>query len=204
MELSLPDIVKDFAAAFKAVDQEHPQGSSKARTYRPGVGPLTEAEAVRKALKHLKGAIRPGAYKSAGPRPYPNSRQKCDVVIPGSWAIELKLIRPYGDNGVEAEHWSENVLHPYPGHTSSIGECLKLLQSGFPERKAIIVFGYEHTPAQIDLCLAVRAFEVIAEEVVGIKLSPRLTEEFAQLIHPVHQQGRVFGWEILARTAVRD
>lgn len=50
----------------------------------------------------------------------------CDIVIPGFWAIEFKLIRPYGDNGKIAEHCSENALHPYPGIISSIGDYLKL------------------------------------------------------------------------------
>ena len=132
---------------------------------------------------------------------YPNSRQHCDLVIPDEWAIEFKLIRPFGDNGAEAEHWSENVLHPYPGNTSSIGDCIKLVRSGFPERKAIVIFGYEHTPPQIDLTVAVKAFEVIAEQVLGIELGIGYSAEFKQLIHPVHQQGKVFGWEVLSITA---
>ena len=199
MELSISDIVSDLAVALKMVDETRPQG--KAGSYRPGVGPLAEADAVSRALQHLKERIRPSAYANAAPRWYPNRRQKCDLVIPTRWAIEFKLIRPFGDNGVEAEHWSENVLHPYPGNTSSIGDCIKLAQSEFPERKAVVVFGYEHTPPQIDLAVAVRSFEVIAEQVLGIQLSIRNSAEFGQLIHPVHQQGKVFGWEVLGMTA---
>src|SRR5262249_56022284 len=72
-----------------------------------------------------------------------------DVLIPGSWALELKIIRPFGDNGMPAEHWSENILHPYPGNTSSLGDCLKLIGAGFPERKGVVIFGYHHSPPQI-------------------------------------------------------
>jgi hypothetical protein len=140
----------------------------------------------------------PGSsYETASPRQYPNSRRQCDLVIPGEWAIEFKLLRPFGDNGKEAEHWSENVLHPYPGNVSSIGDCIKLIESGFPERKAIVVFGYEHSPPQIDITPAVESFEIIAKEVVGIALSERLSAKFGPLIYPVHQQGKVFGWQIL-------
>jgi hypothetical protein len=70
-------------------------------------------------------------------------------VIPGAWAVEVKLARPFGDNGKPAERWSENLLYPYKGNTSSLGDCLKLLESEFTERKAILIIGYEHTPPKI-------------------------------------------------------
>ena len=195
--VSLAEIVRDFAQAFKAVDALRPEGRSKTRTYRAEVGPLTEAEAVSQALNFLKSRQPRSLYEEANPKKYPQGRQQCDLVIPDEWAIEFKLIRPFGDNGKEAEHWSENVLHPYEGNTSSIGDCIKLIKSRFPEKKAIIIFGYEHAPTQIDLTLAVKAFEAIAREVTGIQLGERHTAEFQDLIHPVHQQGKVFGWEVL-------
>jgi hypothetical protein len=130
LSMSLETIVQNFASVFKTVDTAAPQGASKTRAYRPGIGPLQEAEAIRLALAVLQGCD-PAAYASALPRPYPEARQLCDLVIPGQWAIEFKLIRPFGDNGVEAEHWSENILHPYPGNTSSIGDCIKLARSAF-------------------------------------------------------------------------
>lgn len=197
MPLSLNEIVDDFAVALKALDGTGPQGGSKNKVYRPGVGPLSEDEAVTGSLKLLRQEGRASCYQHASPKQYPNSRQKCDLVIPGEWAIEFKLIRPYGDNGKEAEHWSENILHPYQGNTSSIGDCLKLINSGFSERKAILVIGYEHAPPRIEIEVAVRAFELIAKNVVQMRLSLRATSEFGPLIHPVHQRGRVFGWEVL-------
>ncbi|MGH7183394.1 MAG: hypothetical protein ACREJN_15650, partial [Nitrospiraceae bacterium] len=119
-----------------------------------------------------------------------------------SWALELKIIRPFGDNGNAAEHWSENVLHPHPGNTSSLGDCLKLLKANLPVRKAVIVFGYEHSPAQISLDPAMSAFELIAKEVLGIELGPKHHVMREGLIHPVHQVLRVFGYEILGRVPV--
>jgi hypothetical protein len=120
--------------------------------------------------------------------------------------VEFKLLRPFGDNGAEAEHWSENVLHPYPGNVSSVGDSIKLIESSFTERKAVIIFGYEHSPPQIDIITAVRSFEMTAKQVVGIELSARQSAEFGPLIHPVHQQGKVFGWQVLGLIAspVRD
>jgi hypothetical protein len=195
--LSLGDIVDDFAEAFKAVDETRPQGASRTRTYRPGIGPLTEADAVNRALQYLKESTRSTYYLDASPKRYPSSRQQCDLVILGEWAIEFKLLRPFGDNGAEAEHWSENALHPYPGNVSSIGDSIKLIESGFFERKAILVFGYEHSLPLIDITIAIESFEAIAKQVVGIELGERYSAQFGPLIHPVHQRGKVFGWQVL-------
>jgi hypothetical protein len=142
-----------------------------------------------------------GHYFGAGAKAYPGSRQLCDFVLPNQWAVEFKLIRPFGDNGVEAEHWSENILHPYPGNVSSVGDALKLVQSRFEERKAIVVFGYEHLPAQIDLNVAVKGFELICKDIVHVQIGPRCFSELVNLIHPCHQHGKVFGWEVISKGA---
>jgi hypothetical protein len=197
VSLSLSELVSDFADAFKAVDETSPQGASRTRTYRPGIGPLTEADAVNRALRQFKEGTRSLYYRDASPIRYPSSRQQCDLVIPEEWAMEFKLLRPFGDNGAEAEHWSENVLHPYPGNVSSIGDSIKLIESGFTERKAIVIFGYEHSPPLIDITIAIDSFEAIAKQVVGIELGARQSAKFGPLIHPVHQQGKVFGWQVL-------
>jgi hypothetical protein len=180
VSLSLGDVVSDFADAFKAVDETRPQGASRKRTYRPGIGPLTEADAVNRALQYLKERERSLYYRDASPKRYPNSRQQCDLVVPNEWAMEFKLLRPFGDNGVEAEHWSENALHPYPGNVSSIGDTFKLVESGFPERKAIVIFGYEHSPPLIDTTVAIESFEAITKQVVGIELGARQYPETAR------------------------
>jgi hypothetical protein len=75
---------------------------------------------------------------------------------------------------------------------------MKLGASGFKERKAVAVYGFEHSPPRIELEKAVRAFEVIAKEVVAIRLGAREEALFAELIYPVHQQGRIYGWEVRA------
>ena len=200
MAEALERIVREFAKALAVVDSEKPQGASRTRTYQPGVGPLTEAEAVSRAYRYLMEKVDPKLYSRASSRTYPAGRQKCDLVIQDEWAIEFKLIRPFGDNGKPAEHWSENILYPYRGNISSIGDCIKLATSGFPERKAIVVFGYEHVPPQIKLETGIQAFELIARSVVRIHLSARCEVTFGPLIHPIHQQGSVFGWEVLGLT----
>lgn len=95
--IELAEFVTDFAAGLKKVDAAAPQGGSRTHLYRPGVGPLSERETVSSVLKILKIA-RPDAYSSASPGRYPGESYQCDLLIPGAWAIELKLVRPFYDN----------------------------------------------------------------------------------------------------------
>jgi hypothetical protein len=69
------------------------------------------------------------------------------------------------------------------------------------ERKAVIIFGFEHTPPQIALDAAVLGFEVLAEKVMKLRLSPRIEELRDGLIHSVHQQLRVFAYEVLGMSS---
>jgi hypothetical protein len=186
MDVSLKQVVDAFAEGLHAIDA----GGIAHKIFKPGVGPYGEAEAIRLALQHML-AQSPELFSEARTKRLP------DVFIPGQWALEFKIIRPFGDNGLPAEHWSENILHPYPGNTSSLGDCMKLLQSALPERKGIIVFGYEHAKAVVPLDPAIRSFELLASKIMQVKLTPRIERRVEGLIHPIHQVLRVFGWEIL-------
>ena len=191
MECTLLSVLDAFTAGLRAVDES----IIAHKNFQPGVGPYGEAEAVRLALNYMREQS-PELFSAAKTKRLP------DVLIPGQWALEFKIVRPFGDNGLPAEHWSENILHPYPGNTSSLGDCVKLLLSGLPERKGIVVFGYEHAQAIVPLDSAIRSFELLASEVMQINLTPRVECRVEGLIHPVHQVLRVFGWEILSTTQV--
>jgi hypothetical protein len=126
-----------------------------------------------------------------------------DLLIEDLWALEFKIVRPFGDNGKEAENWSVNVLHPYAGNTSSLGDCQKLLALDRPERKGVFVIGYEHNPPQISIRPLISGFELLASRVMEIDLGQRVEEVRQNLVHPVHQQLTVFAWEVLGRKIPR-
>jgi hypothetical protein len=189
MDVSLKQVLDAFAEGLQAIDT----GRVPHKSFKPGVGPYGEADAIRLALQHMRMQS-PELFSEAKTKRLP------DMLIPGHWALEFKIGRPFGDNGLPAEHWSENILHPYSGNTSSLGDCMKLLQSGLPERKGIIIFGYEHAQAVVPLDPAIRSFELLAAQIMQVKLSPRVERRIEGLNHPVHQILRVFGWEILNTT----
>ena len=110
------------------------------KAFRPGIGPFGEPQIVRVIAQRLsaKGITA-------------QTKRTPDLDIQHQWAIEFKIVRPFGDNGKEAENWSVNMLHPYAGNVSLIGDALKLsLLDTFPN-KGLFVIGFEHDPAKISL-----------------------------------------------------
>jgi hypothetical protein len=185
--MNLEELLSEVTNALVRIDASE----KPFRSFQPGVGPYGEPQLVRLIADYLnelpsfQGTVR--------------TKRSPDLLIPNEWAIEFKITRPFGDNGKEAENWSVNLLHPYPGNVSTIGDCLKLSKYQGTERCAVFVIGYEHVPPQIDLTPLINSFESIAKHVLAIRLSPRLETRHKGLIHPVHQSLRAFAWEVLDR-----
>ena len=191
--MELTKIVNDFADALKTIDSTNPVEG----TFQPGIGPHTEDHSREFILSYLRTQeYSRQDYLAAASIQYPGKREMCDIVIPNKWAIELKLLRPFGDNGKEAEHWSNKLIHPYYGNKSAVGDALKLLASSFPEKKAIILFSYEHEVPIIDVENTIKAFELILTNIYSIKLKSRIVAERRNLVHPIFQVLKVIGWEL--------
>ena len=186
--MELDELVNDIADSLVQIDRSR----EPFRSFQPGVGPYGEPQLVKLIANYLNhipkyiGQVR--------------TKRNPDLLIPEQWAIQFKIVRPFGDNGKEAENWSVNLLHPYPGNVSMIGDCQKLAEYSGPERTAAIVIGYEHDPPKIDLTPLIKSFEVITKSVFGMKLLARVERRRSNLIHPVHPALRVFGWEVIGWT----
>lgn len=183
--MQLSQLTSDVADALVTIDRS----GIPFKHFQPGVGPYGEPQLLRLVAQHLNKLP---LYENRA-----KTKRTPDLLIPDHWALEFKLARPFGDNGMEAENWSVNLLHPYAGNVSVIGDCIKLHQLNGPERKAVLVIGYEHTPAQILLAPLIKAFEVVAREVAGIRLGPRIETSRTGLNHRVHQQLLAVAWEVL-------
>jgi hypothetical protein len=182
----LQQVVDDIGDALVSIDKS----GVPFKQFQPGVGPYGEPQLLQAIAKYLNQ--RP-SYKGAV-----EIKRTPDLLIRGQWALEAKLARPFGDNGKEAEDWSVNLLHPYAGNVSLIGDCLKLQKLAGAERKAVIAIGYEHTPSRILLAPLLDDFEVVAKQVLCIRLGPRARAIRTGLSHPVHQQTLITAWEVLS------
>ena len=175
------DIVKTIADILKEYDSERPSHKS----FQPGIGPFGEPQIVSLIAQRLM-------VKGIGAK----TRRTPDLAIGEEWAIEFKIVRPYGDNGREAENWSVNMLHPYAGNTSLIGDAIKLAKLELYSNKGLFVIGFEHNPPKISLDPLLDSFEVIASQVMGIQLHGRIEEKREGLVHSEHQVLRCVGWQL--------
>jgi len=175
------DLVK-IIAVLKEFDSEKPIF----KKYMPGIGPFGEPQIVKIISNKLTERGIPA-----------RTRRTPDLEIKKDWAIEFKIVKPYGDNGNEAENWTVNLLHPYPGNASLIGDALKILELNDYDHTCLFVIGYEHNPVKTNLDPMLDSFELIAQKVMNIRLRERIEERRIGLVHPEHQVVRCIGWELI-------
>lgn len=195
-ELELEGFVADFALGMEKADARRPQqvSSRTGKAYQPGLGPHTEAKTVDLVMLELE-ATKPDVYlgySTGVPYPGLSPVKRCDLVV-GTWAVEAKMLRIMGDNGKPNDNMLMHILSPYPQHRSALTDCRKLGESSLGPRKAILIFGYEYEVWPMEPTIT--AFETLAAREVS--LGNRRSASVERLVHPVHQQGAVFGWEIL-------
>lgn len=199
-DINIGTLVADFARAIARVDAHRPIALNQRskEPYQPGIGPHTESATITLVMNDLRASV-PGQYSSFDTGvSYPNiKRQKCDLCLGTApdwdWAVEVKLLRFLGDNGQPNDNMLMHILSPYPEHRSALTDCTKLLGSGLPGRKGILIYGFDSDGWP--LAPAIDAFELLAR--TRVAMSPRSEAPFDQLVHPVHGRGHVFGWEIL-------
>ena len=195
--IQLSQFVDALAEGIEVADAAGPTAVNQrsGQPFLPGIGPHSEAATIDLALAALKPARLPPVHREV---PYPAiPRQRCDLVLddPPGWAIEVKMLRLYGNNGKRNDNMLLHLLSPYPKHRSAVTDCEKLNASGFTQRKAVVIFGYESE--DFPLAEGFGAFEALARRRVA--LTGPCVATFENLIHPVHASGHVCGWEILER-----
>lgn len=179
--LELPALVGVIADLLKEFDAEEPVH----KNFKPGIGPFGEPQLVKEiACPLTKQDI------------LARTRRTPDLDVESTWAIEFKVVRPFGDDGKVAESWSQNLLHPYEGNTSLLGDAVKLMASDKYPENCLFAICYEHDPPRVDLEPLLSSFELIANSVMRIPLGSRIEEKRVGLVHPTHQVVRCVAWEL--------
>ena len=179
--VQLAELVTIVADILKDFDTESPIH----KRFKPGIGPFGEPQLVKEIASRLKKQ----GFTA-------RTRRTPDLEIGTTWAIEFKIIRPFGDDGKLAENWSQNLLHPYEGNTSLIGDALKMKGSREHKRRCLLAICYEHDPPKIDLEPLISSFEIISNAILEIPLSGRIEERRRELVHPTHQTLRCVAWQL--------
>ena len=180
--IELVELVCAVANILKVFDSERPIHKS----YKPGIGPFGEPQLVKEIARRLTN-------KGISAR---TTQTPADMDVGDTWAIEFKIVRPYGDNDIKAENWSQNLLHPYDDSTSLIGDAIKLLRLDTYPKKSVFAIGYEHETARIDLEPLISSFELISRSTMNIPLGQRIEERRTGLVHPTHQVVRCVAWQL--------
>ena len=111
---------------------------------------------------------------------------------PLDWLIEVKLARVGRDNGTYEDTAVKKILSPYPDDRSAVTDCVKLANSGFDARRAVLIYGFEdqsRPPRWL-----IDAFELIASP--HATLGQRVEAALDGLVHPIFASGAVFAWEV--------
>jgi hypothetical protein len=88
-----------------------------------------------------------------------------------------------------------HILSPYAVHRSALTDCSKLLASGFAARLGVLIYGFESVVVPLEPAIA--AFELLAN--ARAALTPRASAKSGLLVHPIHSEAMVFGWELSPR-----
>jgi hypothetical protein len=186
-------LVDAVAKAVSAIDAVCPAYRTRTgRQYQAGIGPYPENAAMGLVAEHLARA----GFGACGEFiAYPSApRQKCDLWFgdPVEWVVEAKMGRFRGDNGKPDDTGIKDLISPFPADRSALTDGLKLANSGFPARKALLVYGFDD--AERPLERAIDALDVLLRR--DVTASERQEAVFAHLRHPVFQCGRVVAWEV--------
>ena len=177
----LSELVSRIANILMDFDSERPVHG----TFQPGIGPFTETKLVGAIAERLRAQEIPA-----------QTHRTPDMGIPAEWAVEFKIARPFGDNGKPAEHWSQNLLHPYKGNTTLIGDGLKLMELNGYAQKCLFAIGFEHETPKVTLDPLLASFELVGRSIMGIPLGQRVEERRGGLVHPEHQVVRCVAWAL--------
>lgn len=200
MDISLENLVTDFAWAIQVVDTE----AYNQKYNVPGIGSFDEPEVVRLVTLALRQHPS-GRYEAYGLEvQYPGCTDRCDFCLGTAgewqWAVEIKPVRFLRSNGDLEDSTIKRLLSPYEEDGSALSDARRLASSDLYGSKAVLLYGFDYPdrgrkPARL-LDPAVAAFELLAHREVA--LGPRHTATFAGLRHPWHKGGRVFAWQVHA------
>jgi hypothetical protein len=191
--MDIAEIATAIASSIEAVDAVCPPYVTRTgRQYQPGIGPYPENKAMQLVAAALNdhGVVACGQFIS-----YPSAgRQKCDLWLgdPLEWVTEVKMGRFRGDNGKPDDTGIKDLISPFREDRSALSDAVKLAESGFSPRKAVLVYGFDDADRPLDA--AIDALEILLRH--RVSAGKRAEAAFVDLRHPVFRSGRVAAWEI--------
>lgn len=195
---SLNRFTKDIADVVSIVDSE------TTGQYGDGLGSEDEERQMELLLNHL--CERDDRYEEVDREvSYPNSSEKCDLLLPNGMPVEAKLIRYWRANGDPEPTMYGHVFSPFHQNTL-LTDARRLHASEFSGRSGLLGLFYKRAddnPETVEALPERYTAADIAEKVVRDinhwyepEASVCRIAEFDDLQHTVHGTGAVISWVI--------
>jgi hypothetical protein len=196
--LSLDVFTGAVAEAVPAVDRK------TTGQYGDGLGSEDEERQVKLLLNHLRETD--DRYEEVNREvPYPDSTEKCDLVLPNGMPVEAKLLRYWRANGDPEPAMYGHVFSPFHQNTL-LTDARRLYASEFSGRSGLLGLFYtraDDDPETVEALPERYTAGEIAEKIVRdiehwyeIDASVCRIAEFDGLQHDVHRQGAAISWSI--------
>jgi len=195
---SLDKFTEAVADAVPAVDRE------TTGQYGDGLGSEDEERQLELLLDHLRETD--NRYEEVDREvSYPDSSEKCDLVLPNGMPVEAKLIRYWRANGDPEPTMYGHLFSPFHRNTL-LTDAHRLHASAFGERSGLLGLFYtraDDDPETVEALPERYTPEDIAEKVVRdidywyeTDANVCRVAEFGGLQHDVHGQGAVISWVV--------
>ena len=195
---SLHTFTKAVADAVPAVDH------MTTGQYGDGLGSEDEERQLELLLDYLREMD--DRYREVDREvQYPDSSEKCDLVLPNGRPVEAKLIRYWRANGDPEPTMYGHVFSPFHRNTL-LTDARRLHTSAFGERSGLLGLFYTRTgddPETVEALPERYTAEDIAEKVVHdinywyeAKATVCCIAKFDGLQHDVHGEGAVISWSV--------
>ena len=147
--MELDELVETFALGMKVADQKSGKPSLAERPEREQLDLVVAHSAFKSWSRdvpyfslYAEDMLDDIARGAASP-----TERLCDLVSPGpdGWAVGTRLLMLLEPDGSPALKTLDALLSPYSDEDSALNQCRRLAWSSLTEeRKALLLFGYEH------------------------------------------------------------
>ena len=195
---SFETLTEDMAQVIPEVDRQ------TVGQYGDGIGSENEERQVELLLQHLRE--RNDRYQGVQQEvPYPNSTERCDLMLPSDLPVEVKLIRYWRANGDPEPNMYKHVFSPFHRNTL-LTDANRLSNSEFGSQSGLLGLFYtrsENDPETVQALPSRYTANDIADKIAedisywyDLNVSICNIAPFSGLQHTVHKQGAIISWVI--------
>jgi len=196
--LSLRELTTDMAKAVPDVDNR------TAGQYGDGIGSENEERQIELLLRDLRD--QDSRYEGVDREvSYPESSERCDLLLPDGTPVEAKLIRYWRANGDPEPNMFKHVFSPFHRNTL-LTDAHSLAESDIGDRAGLLGLFYERAdndPETVETLPSRYTTEDTADKIAkdiaywyDVKATVCEIAHFTGLQHTIHKQGAIISWTV--------